>query len=319
MQVSVFYILGAVLFFIILQGLSILIIRHFLAKYFQRETEKLKRLVNEARSEVEGIKGIKKEIEQIISLQNEAKNETCACSASENAPVSAEPMPFDFLKRCDPAQLLGFIQNEHPQTIALVLSYMEPPQAALMLQNLPAELQSDVFRRIACMDRANTEIVLAVGKVLEQHLTPTAIVNYTGGIESAVEILNLTNLASENQIIEKLEGDDPELAEEIKKRLFIFEDIVMLDDHAIQKVLREVDSQELCKALKGTKAEIHKKIFRNLSQRAGAMLREDMDYMGPLRLKDVEEAQEKIVSIIRCLEERGELIVARAGDDELVV
>jgi flagellar motor switch protein FliG len=134
-----------------------------------------------------------------------------------------------------------------------------------------------------------------------------------------VEILNLVDRASEKQIIEALEDEDPELAEEIKKRMFVFEDIVMLDDRAIQKVLREVDSQELSKALKSVDTEVQDKIFRNMSKRAAQMLKEDLEYMGPIRLKDVEESQQKIVSIIRHLEDTGEIVVARSGEDEMVV
>jgi len=192
---------------------------------------------------------------------------------------------------------------------------MEPDKAAIILQNLPCEIKSDVFKRIACMDRANFEIVRAVERVLEQHLTSCSDPDYIcGGIKNAVEIINLVDRESEKQIFNTLEDDDYELAEEIKKRMFTFEDIVMLDDRAVQNVLRETDSSDLAKALKGADAKVQGKIFRNMSQRAAAMLKEDMEYMGPVRLKDVEESQNKIISIIRHLEETGEIIVCRAGD-----
>lgn len=234
---------------------------------------------------------------------------------------SMQVRPFDFIRRTDPAHLLNFIQQEHPQTIALILAYLEPNKASIILQSLPHEVQSDVARRIATMDRTSPEVLREVERVLEKKLSTLSSEDYTaaGGVESIVEILNLVDRSSEKQIIEALEDEDPELAEEIKKRMFVFEDIVMLDDRAIQKVLREVDSQELAKALKSVDTEVQDKIFRNMSKRAAGMLKEDMEYMGPIRLKDVEEAQQKIVSIIRHLEDTGEIVVARSGEDELVV
>ena len=234
---------------------------------------------------------------------------------------SLQVRPFDFIRRTDPAHLLNFIQQEHPQTIALILAYLEPNKASVILQNLPHEVQSDVARRIASMDRTSPEVLREVERVLEKKLSTLSSEDYTtaGGVESIVEILNMVDRASEKQIIEQLEDEDPELAEEIKKRMFVFEDIVMLDDRAIQKVMREVDSQELAKALKSVDTEVQDKIFRNMSKRAAGMLKEDMEYMGPVRLKDVEEAQQKIVSIIRHLEDTGEIVVARAGEDEMVV
>ena len=234
---------------------------------------------------------------------------------------SLQVRPFDFIRRTDPAHLLNFIQQEHPQTIALILAYLEPNKASIILQNLPHEVQSDVARRIATMDRTSPEVLREVERVLEKKLSTLSSEDYTtaGGVESIVEILNLVDRASEKQIIEALEDEDPELAEEIKKRMFVFEDIVMLDDRSIQKVMREVDSQELAKALKSVDTEVQDKIFKNMSKRAATMLKEDMEYMGPVRLKDVEEAQQKIVSIIRHLEDTGEIVIARAGEDEMVV
>jgi flagellar motor switch protein FliG len=234
---------------------------------------------------------------------------------------SLQVRPFDFIRRTDPAHLLNFIQQEHPQTIALILAYLEPNKASIILQNLPHEVQSDVARRIATMDRTSPEVLREVERVLEKKLSTLSSEDYTtaGGVESIVEILNLVDRASEKQIIEALEDEDPELAEEIKKRMFVFEDIVLLGDRDIQKVMREVDSQELAKALKSVDTEVQDKIFKNMSKRAAGMLKEDMEFMGPIRLKDVEEAQQKIVSIIRHLEDTGEIVIARSGEDELVV
>ncbi len=234
---------------------------------------------------------------------------------------SLQVRPFDFIRRTDPAHLLNFIQQEHPQTIALILAYLEPMKASIILQNLPVEIQSDVARRIATMDRTSPDVLREVERVLEKKLSTLSSEDYTaaGGVESIVEILNLVDRSSEKSIIESLEEDDAELAEEIKKRMFVFEDIVLLDDRAIQRVLREVDSQELSKALKSVDVEVQDKVFKNMSKRAAAMLKEDMEFMGPVRLKDVEDAQQKIVASIRRLEDSGEIVIARSGEDELVV
>ncbi|MBN2402566.1 MAG: flagellar motor switch protein FliG [Spirochaetes bacterium] len=234
---------------------------------------------------------------------------------------SLQVRPFDFIRRTDPSHLLNFIQGEHPQTIALILSYLEPNKAALILSGLNHQIQADVARRIATMDRTSPDVLREVERVLERKLSTLASEDYTsaGGIDAIVEVLNQVDRGTEKIIIEALEEEDPELAEEIKKRMFIFEDIVLLDDRSIQKVLREVDNQDLGKALKGVDAEVQEKIYRNMSKRAASLLREDMDFMGPIRLRDVEEAQQKIVNIIRKLEEAGDIIVARAGEEELIV
>ena len=234
---------------------------------------------------------------------------------------SLQVRPFDFIRRTDPAHLLNFIQQEHPQTIALILAYLDPQKASVILQNLPVEIQSDVARRIATMDRTSPDVLREVERVLEKKLSTLSSEDYTaaGGVESIVEILNLVDRSSEKSIIESLEEDDAELAEDIKKRMFVFEDIVLLDDRSIQRVLREVDSQELTKALKSVDVEVQDKVFKNMSKRAAAMLKEDMEFMGPVRLKDVEDAQQKIVACIRKLEDSGEIVIARSGEDELVV
>ncbi len=233
---------------------------------------------------------------------------------------SLQVRPFDFIRRTDPAHLLNFVQQEYPQTIALILAYLEPLKAATILQNLQPEIQPEVSKRLATMDRTSPDVLREVERVLEKKLSTLSSEDYTaaGGVDSIVEILNLVDRSSEKAIIETLEEDDPELAEEIKKRMFVFEDIVMLDDRAIQKVLREVDQQELAKALKSVDTEVQDKIFRNMSKRAASMLKEDMEFMGPVRLKDVEESQQKIVSVIRRLEDSGEIVIARGEGDEFV-
>ena len=233
---------------------------------------------------------------------------------------SLQVRPFDFIRRTDPAHLLNFIQQEYPQTIALILAYLEPGKAAVIMQNLPEDMQAEVSKRLATMDRTSPEVLREVERVLEKKLSTLSSEDYTaaGGVEAIVEILNLVDRSSEKLIIESLEEDDPDLAEEIKKRMFVFEDIVMLDNRAIQKVLRDVDQQELAKALKSVDTEVQDKIFSNMSKRAASMLKEDMEFLGPVRLKDVEESQQKIVSIIRRLEDSGDIVIARSGEDELV-
>jgi len=234
---------------------------------------------------------------------------------------SLQVRPFDFIRRTDPTHLLNFIQNEHPQTIALILAYLEANKSGTILASLPHEIQSEVAKRIATMDRTSPEVLREVERVLEKKLSTLASEDFTaaGGIEAIVDILNLVDRSTERTILETLEEEDPELAEDIKKRMFVFEDIVLLVDRDIQKVLREVDNTELAKALKGVSSEVQDKIFRNMSKRAASTLKEDMDFMGPTKLKDVEESQQKIVSIIRRLEDSGEVTIARAGEDDLVM
>jgi flagellar motor switch protein FliG len=234
---------------------------------------------------------------------------------------SLQTRPFDFIRRQDPQHLLNFIQNEHPQTIALILCYMDPNKASQILSSLPHNIQADVAKRVALMERVSPDILREVERVLERKLSALSSEDYTsaGGIDAIVEILNNVDRATEKTIIEALEDDDPELAEEIKKRMFVFEDIVLLEDRAIQRVLREVDNQDLARALKQVDPDVQEKIFKNMSKRAATLLKEDMEYMGPIRLKDVEEAQQKIVNIIRKLEVQGEIVVARGGEDEILV
>ncbi|MBS0619339.1 MAG: flagellar motor switch protein FliG [Spirochaetes bacterium] len=259
-------------------------------------------------------------IDQARSILEKALGTQKAIDIVNRLTSSLQVRPFDFVRRQDPAQLLNFIQNEHPQTIALILSYLDAPKSALIMSSLPHQIQADVARRIAKMDRTSPEVLREVERVLERKLSTLSNEDYTmaGGIDVVVEVLNNVDRSTEKSIIEALEEEDPELAEEIKKKMFVFEDIVLLDDKAIQKVLRELDNQDLAKALKAVDTEVQEKIFRNMSKRAAALLREDMEFMGPIRLKDVEEAQQKIVNIIRKLEEDGEIVVARAGEDELV-
>lgn len=235
--------------------------------------------------------------------------------------VSLQVRPFDFVRKTDASQLLNFIQNEHPQTIALILSYLRPNQASMVISALSPEKQADVARRIAQMDRTSPDIIKEVERVLEKKLSTLVTEDYTsvGGIDSIVEILNAVDRGTERHIMETLEVEDTELAEEIRKKMFVFEDILTLDSRSIQRVLRDVENDDLAKALKGSNEEVQNAIFSNLSKRLAGMIKEDMDYMGPLRLRDVEESQQKIVTIIRKLEDSGEIVISRGGGDEIIV
>ena len=235
--------------------------------------------------------------------------------------ASLQVRPFDFVRHTDPQQLLSFIQNEHPQTIALILSYLSPEQSALVLGGLPPGAQWDVTRRIAKMDRITPEVLREVERVLERKLSTVMGQDFTiaGGIDAVVNLINRVDRGTERNIIEALEEQDPELAEEIKKRLFMFDDIGGMDDRSLQRVLREVDLKDLGLALKGASEDLRQKFFKNMSKRAADMLKEDMDFMGPVRVRMVEEAQQKIVNVVRALEEAGEIVIARSGEEELVV
>lgn len=235
--------------------------------------------------------------------------------------ASLQVRPFEFVRKTDPSQLLNFIQDEHPQTIAMILSYLTPGQAALIIGALPPEKQADVAKRIAMMDRTSPDVIKEVERVLERKLSSLVNQDYTivGGVDAIVAILNTVDRATEKHIMESLEIEEPELADEIRKKMFVFEDILLLDDRAIQRVLRDVDNNDLGIALKAANEEVQNCIFKNLSKRLAAMIKEDMEFMGPVRMKDVEEAQQKIVGIIRKLEETGEIVISRGGGDEIVV
>ena len=235
--------------------------------------------------------------------------------------ASLQVKPFEFIRKTEASQLLNFIQDEHPQTIALILSYLNPSQAALIISALPPDRQSDVAKRIAMMDRTSPDVIKEVEKILESKLSSLVNQDYTiiGGVDAVVDILNTVDRSTEKHIMETLEIDEPELADEIRKKMFVFEDILLLDDRAIQRVLRDVDNSDLAIALKGANEEVQNAIFNNLSKRLALMIREDMEFMGPVRMKDVEEAQQKIVNTIRRLEDASEIVISRGGGDEIVV
>ena len=235
--------------------------------------------------------------------------------------ASLQVRPFEFIRKTDPSQVLNFIQDEHPQTIAMILSYLSPAQSAMILGALTPEKQADVAKRIAMMDRTSPDVIKEVERVLERKLASLLNQDYTivGGVDAIVDILNTVDRGTEKHIMESLEIEQPELADEIRKKMFVFEDILLLDDRAIQRVLRDVDNNDLGIALKGANEEVQNVIFKNLSKRLSAMIKEDMEFMGPVRMKDVEEAQQKIVGIIRKLEDSAEIVISSGGVDEIIV
>ena len=263
----------------------------------------------------EGGIGYAKELLEKALGEEKAKNVIGKLTAS------LQVRPFEFIRKTDPSQLLNFIQDEHPQTIALILSYLPPSQSSLVISSLPPEKQADVAKRIAQMDRTSPDVIKQVEKVLERKLSSLVNQDYTivGGVDAIVSILNSVDRGTEKHITETLEVEEPELADEIRKKMFVFEDILSLDDRAIQRVLRDVDNSDLALALKGATEEVQNIILNNLSSRLAVMIKEDMEFMGPVRMKDVEEAQQKIVNIIRKLEDSAEIVIARGGGDEIIV
>jgi flagellar motor switch protein FliG len=235
--------------------------------------------------------------------------------------AAMQVVPFEFLKKADPSQVLTFIQDEHPQTIALILAYMPVGNAAMILSKLPGELRAEVAARIAMMEQTPPEVIRRVEQVLEKKVS--SILNQelaqAGGPKALVDLLNRVDRSTERLIIESLSDSSPELAETVKNMMFVFEDVVQLDDRAIQAILREVDMKELATALKGVNNDVQLKIYKNMSERAVQMLKEDMEFMGPVRLRVVEEAQQKVVTAIRKLEEAGEIVVGRSGEEDVLI
>ena len=230
--------------------------------------------------------------------------------------------PFAFARKADAQNLLTFIQDEQPQTIALILSHLEAPQAAEVLKGLPKTLQVDVVRRMAKMETTSPDVVREVEASLEKRMAAVVAQRYTqaGGVETVAEVLNLADRATERAVLEALEADSPELVEEIRSLMFVFEDILLVDDRGVQQVLKSIETPDLALALKPAGDEVKEKIFRNMSERAATVLREEMEYMGPARLKDVETAQQRIADVVRRLEEAGELLIqGRRGGEAVVV
>jgi flagellar motor switch protein FliG len=238
--------------------------------------------------------------------------------------ASLQEVPFEFLKKADPSQIVSFIQDEHPQTIALILAHMKASVSSIILSALSKEVQADVVMRIATMDRTPPEIVREVERVLERKMAAVFSQGFTfaGGVKEVAEILNSIDRASEKSIMSDLEELDPELADEISRLMFTFEDLIYVEDSGIQKALREIETKDLALALKSANEEVTGKVLKNMSERAREGIKEEMEYMGPVRLRNVEEAQQKFVGIIRRLEEAGELVIEGRGGgaaDEIIV
>jgi flagellar motor switch protein FliG len=231
-------------------------------------------------------------------------------------------MPFAFLQKAESQNLLTFIQDEHPQTIALIVSHLPFHKASEILAGLPQPKQIEVVKRVANMEQTNPEVIAEVERGLEARLSNMLTQSFEkiGGVDTVAEVLNLVDRTTEKGIMEGLEAEDPDLVEQIRRLMFVFEDILLVNDKGIQAVLKEVDNDELAMALKTASEELKDKIFRNMSERASQLIREDMQYMGPVRVSDVEAAQQRIVDVVRRLEDAGEIIISgRGGDKELVV
>jgi flagellar motor switch protein FliG len=260
-------------------------------------------------------------VEYARSILQEALGESRAEEVVSRLSTFLQVSPFDFIRRTDPKAISNFIVNEHPQTIALVMAYLNPEQASTLLQSLDPEKQAEVARRLATLDHTSPDVIREIERVMEKNLAAILSQEFStaGGVSALVEVLSRVDRATEKAILESLADRDPELAEQIKNLMFVFEDIVHLDDRSVQQVLREVDTKELSLALKGVSDEVAQKVFRNMSKRAASMLQEEMEFMGPVRLRDVEASQQRIVNIIRLLEDQGEIIIARGGEEELIV
>lgn len=235
---------------------------------------------------------------------------------------TVQSTPFSFLKNAETESLLTFITDEHPQTIALIMSHLKAEQSAQVLTGMSSKKQLEVVKRIANMDHTNPEIIEEVEKTLEKKLASfvTREFEEAGGVETVAEILNVSDRATEKGLLEALEEDDPDLVEQIRRLMFVFEDLMLVNDTGVQKVLKEVDSDELAKALKTASEELKEKVFRNMSERAATMVQEDMEYMGPVRVSEVEQAQQRIVDIVRRLEDQGDIIIqGRGGEEEIIV
>ncbi len=256
------------------------------------------------------------------NLLSKSLPEAQARKIIEQVNQTIQSAPFAFLQKAESENLLTFIQDEHPQTIALILAHLKPSQASEVLVGLPGQKQVEVVKRIANMEQTNPEVIKEVERGLEHRLSAmiTQTFEKAGGVDTVAEMLNLADRATEKSIMEGLEAEDPDLVEQIRRLMFVFEDIMMVNDKGIQSMLKEVDNDDLSLALKTASQELKDKIFKNMSERAAQLIKEDMEYMGPVRVSDVEAAQQKIVDVVRRLEETGEIIVSgRGGEKDLVV
>jgi flagellar motor switch protein FliG len=256
------------------------------------------------------------------SVLEKAVGRTRAVDLLKKLESSLTTTGFDLLKGIDPKQLAQYFQGEHPQTISLVLTQLNAQQASAVLTELPAELQAEVAYRVATMEKISPEILKQIETTLDSYFgsSGTRDLSVSGGTKTIADILNLVETSAEKNILQALEAEDAELAADIKNMMFVFEDVVLLDDRAIQRILREVETKDLSVALKAANEEVKRKIFANVSERVSVMIKEEMEYMGPMRLSDVEAAQQRIVETIRRLEEQGQIVVSgRGGKEDIVV
>jgi flagellar motor switch protein FliG len=261
-------------------------------------------------------------LEFATALLRDSLDPTLAERMIQQIETQVQKTPFSFLQGAESDNLLTFIQDEHPQTIALIISYLPHHNASEILTALPPDKQIEVVRRVANMEQTSPDVIREVELGLESRLSNmlALAVEQVGGIGTVAEILNLCNRAAEKTILEGMESEDPDLVEEIRRLMFVFEDINLVDDKGIQSVLKEVDNDELCLSLKTASEQLKEKIFKNMSSRAAELIKEDMAYMGPVRLADVESAQQRIVDIVRRLEDAGEIIITgRGGEGDIVV
>ena len=254
------------------------------------------------------------------TILEKALGSTRAKDILERLTTSLAPRPFETLRNADPMQLLTFLQGEHPQTIALVLAYIRADAAAAVLKSLPPDLQADVARRIATMERTNPAIVAEVEAMLESKMVSLfgGDLSQPGGVDVMVQVLSQVDRSTDRTILQSLEDKNPELADEIRRRVFLFEDFTEIDDRFIQRIIREVSQEDLVLALKGASDSISQTFYRNMSSRMADVVREDLKFLGAVRLRDVEAAQQRIVSVARRLEEEGEIIMSRGGQDEII-
>jgi len=234
--------------------------------------------------------------------------------------ASTEVSAFYLLQTVDDKQLLSFLQNEHPQTAALILANLKPQQAAAILSELPEESQSEIAYRLATMEKTSPELIEDIEGVLREQIGTVfgGDLSTSGGAEAVAEILNSATRSAEKNILDRLRARDQKLSEEITSLMFLFEDIIKLSDSAIQRIVKEVDSKTLTLALKATSGELKEKIFKNMSERAADMLKDELSYLGPVRVRDVEMAQKQILDIIHNLEESGEIQISRSEEEEII-
>ena len=232
--------------------------------------------------------------------------------------VSMQTNPFQFFNEADPGQLATSFQNENPQLVALVLAYLKPEKAAAVLNSLPLQIQAAVALKIAEMDRTNPEILSEIEKIIESKFSAVVTQDFSqaGGVEVLANIINRSDRNTEKTIMESLESQNIEIAEKVRELMFVFEDLIKLDDKSIQRLLREIETKDLAMALKGANNDVKDKIYKNMSERASSMLKDDMEYMGPVRAREVQESQSKIVAVIRALEATGEIVIIREGVED---